>query len=29
MFWLRKRNVIVIKYTEKLLTGASAYFIDH
>lgn len=29
MFWLRKRNAIVPKYTEKLLTGASPYLVDH
>lgn len=29
VFWLRKRNAIVLKYTEKMLTGASPYLADH
>lgn len=29
IFWLRKRNAIVLKYTEKLLTSVSPYLVDH
>lgn len=29
MIWLRKRNAIVLKYTEKMFTGASPYLADH
>lgn len=29
IFWLRKRNAIVLKYTEKLLTSVSPYLMDH
>lgn len=29
IFWLRKRNAIVLKYTEKLFTSVSPYLVDH
>lgn len=29
IFWLSKRNAIVLKYTEKLFTSVSPYSVDH